>query len=305
VAPRSASTVMGALLAVSLGIQTHVQSAPPGGARVDPAVVPAGGAGCRHCGDMRCSPHGGACRAGHHADCRPGQCVPFCPVRPAQFGFYGTQWRRWPGSGVVPVSDLQDATPVEPPRLEVPGPDEESPRRLEEMAPEREGPASEPPEGDAAAEADGREEATAEVPTPDSQQPQPHVGVPNYFEETSSIELSPAPEPSPVAPTSASAPSASLDEVDIAPDATAEAFSAVVLPPLVRPPLAEPRPLPSMGSPRPLAQPATGDRGWRTFLRAPQAAVAPVHFAPEPAVPGAVSPGQSPAVPRAASPRGR
>jgi len=52
--------------------------------------------------------------------------VPYCPVRPQQFGFYGTQWRRWPGSAVVPVSGTRDAGPVSPPRSAVPGPGEES-----------------------------------------------------------------------------------------------------------------------------------------------------------------------------------
>jgi hypothetical protein len=56
--------------------------------------------------------------------------VPYCPVRPAQFGYYGTQWRRWPGAGVVPVSGFEDATPAAPPRLQVPGPDEESPQLI-------------------------------------------------------------------------------------------------------------------------------------------------------------------------------
>jgi hypothetical protein len=42
------------------------------------------------------------------------------------FGFYGTQWRRWPGSGVVPASNNEAATPARPPRAEVPGAEEES-----------------------------------------------------------------------------------------------------------------------------------------------------------------------------------
>ena len=52
--------------------------------------------------------------------------MPYCPVRPQQFGFYGTQWRRWPGSAVVQVSGTRDAGPVSPPRSAVPGPGEES-----------------------------------------------------------------------------------------------------------------------------------------------------------------------------------
>lgn len=89
---------------------------------VDAAVQPAGGAG-HACGPTGCKT---GCRHGHHRDCRDGACVPYCPVRPGTFGFYGTQWRRWPGSGVVPVSNEQASTPAKPPKSSVPGPDEES-----------------------------------------------------------------------------------------------------------------------------------------------------------------------------------
>lgn len=120
----------------------------PRAAIVDPAVMPAGGL-CRSCRD----PHCRGCRAGgphHHAGCRGGMCHPHCPVRPREFGYYGTQWRRWPGQGVVPVADIREATPALPPRSAVPGPDEESrgPNRNELPAPQ-EGiaplPAVEPP----------------------------------------------------------------------------------------------------------------------------------------------------------------
>jgi hypothetical protein len=47
-------------------------------------------------------------------------------VRPDVFGFYGTKWRKWPGEGVVQASNNEAATPVRPPRTEVPGVDEES-----------------------------------------------------------------------------------------------------------------------------------------------------------------------------------
>jgi hypothetical protein len=100
---------------------------------VDHAVVPAGGPRCPQCPGGRCRHGQGHHRArGHHPDCRHGMCVPHCPVRPSEFGFYGTQWRRWPGQGVVPVSAEQAATPMAPPRSEVPGPDEESPQRPED-----------------------------------------------------------------------------------------------------------------------------------------------------------------------------
>ncbi len=101
---------------------------------VDPGVVQAGGS-CRGCRDPHCS----ACRANHHhAGCRDGKCHPHCPVRPQEFGFYGTQWRRWPGQGVVPTAGIQEATPTLPPKSAVPGPNEESrgPRAGELPAPE-------------------------------------------------------------------------------------------------------------------------------------------------------------------------
>lgn len=85
---------------------------------VDHAVEPAGG-GCRACG-------GAGCRHRHTAGCRDGVCEAACPVRPGTYGFYGTQWRRWPGSGVVPASREEAVTPVKPPRSEVPRADEES-----------------------------------------------------------------------------------------------------------------------------------------------------------------------------------
>jgi hypothetical protein len=47
-------------------------------------------------------------------------------VRPDVFGFYGTKWRQWPGAAVVQASNNEAATPVRPPRAEVPGAGEES-----------------------------------------------------------------------------------------------------------------------------------------------------------------------------------
>lgn len=107
-------------------------SAPAGRLIIDHAVVPAGGGRCPHCPGGRCRHADGMHRSrGHHRHCRPGMCVPHCPVRPAEFGFYGTQWRRWPGQQVVPVS-ADAATPAMPPKSEVPAADEESPRRPDE-----------------------------------------------------------------------------------------------------------------------------------------------------------------------------
>ena len=102
--------------------------------KVDHAVLPAGGAAT---GQARCSQCQRAacpqCRlpdpqqhAHAHAHCQHGLCPAHCPVRPDVFGFYGTQWRRWPGSGVVQASNNEAATPARPPLAEVPGAEEES-----------------------------------------------------------------------------------------------------------------------------------------------------------------------------------
>jgi hypothetical protein len=93
---------------------------------VDPAIQQAGGISCTSCGPGGCRPLHGGQHHGHHAGCRDGVCVPYCPVRPQEFGFYGTQWRRWPGQAIVPVSAERDVAPVSPPRSAVPGAGEES-----------------------------------------------------------------------------------------------------------------------------------------------------------------------------------
>lgn len=66
----------------------------------------------------------GRCRQG---DCGKPGCPAHCPVRPDRFGFYGTQWRRWQGEGVVQAAHTEAATPARPPKSEVPTADEESP----------------------------------------------------------------------------------------------------------------------------------------------------------------------------------
>lgn len=119
---------------------------------VDHAVVPAGGIGCRHCGNHDCP-----LRHGHLDGCRDGLCAPHCPVRPAEYGFYRTQWRRWPGQGVTPASAERAATPVPPPPSMVPSADEESPLLPAEVPP--------PPEDESA---DG-----AAVPVPARDAPRP------------------------------------------------------------------------------------------------------------------------------------
>jgi hypothetical protein len=115
---------------VILGTVSAALAAPPmsrplaarPGTMVDPAVVPAGGAPCRHCGAEPCPVH----RA-HLTECRDGLCAPHCPVRPSQYGFYRTQWRRWPDQGVKQVGGEEAVTPVPPPKSLVPTMDEESP----------------------------------------------------------------------------------------------------------------------------------------------------------------------------------
>jgi len=97
--------------------------------KVDHAVTPAGGgqSRCSHCERPACS----QCRLAEgshagHRQCEHGLCPAHCPVRPEVFGFYGTQWRKWPGSGVVQASNNEAVTPARPPRAEVPGAGEES-----------------------------------------------------------------------------------------------------------------------------------------------------------------------------------
>ena len=66
----------------------------------------------------------------HSPQCRDGHCAPHCPVRPSHFGYYPTQWRRWPGQvGTAGAVDPAAATPVSPPRSVVPGLEDESPTR--------------------------------------------------------------------------------------------------------------------------------------------------------------------------------
>jgi hypothetical protein len=101
------------------------------GTRSDPAVTQAGGAHagpCGHCRRSACP----QCRLpgeGHgsvHGPCHHGLCPAHCPVRPDVFGFYGTQWRKWPGAGVIQASNQDEATPARPPKAEVPEAAEES-----------------------------------------------------------------------------------------------------------------------------------------------------------------------------------
>lgn len=179
---------------------TRAAAAPPSTAErssaiVDQAVVPAGGGGCQQCGPSGCR-HGHGSR--HHRDCRNGVCAPYCPVRPSTFGFYGTQWRRWPGQGVVPVSDERAMTPATPPKSEVPAADEESrgPKPSALPAPDEESAA------DAANDrADERSRLPADAPLP----PEPDAMPPE--------PPAPATQPSPEGPAESMNPDTELQEV--------------------------------------------------------------------------------------------
>ncbi len=126
------------------------------------------------------APHGRVERSADRCNgqCRDGQCgrpgcPAHCPVRPDRFGFYGTQWRTWPGAGVVQAAFTNAATPVRPPQSEVPSADEESPPAPEpEEAGGQEGDANVDaerlPSGD---EADGATPAPAIIPEPSAEEP--------------------------------------------------------------------------------------------------------------------------------------
>lgn len=126
------------------------------------------------------APHGRVERSADRCNgqCRDGQCgrpgcPAHCPVRPDKFGFYGTQWRTWPGAGVVQAAFTKAATPVRPPQSEVPSADEESPPAPEpEEAAGQEGDsnvdAERLPSGD---EADGAVPAPAIIPEPPAEEP--------------------------------------------------------------------------------------------------------------------------------------
>lgn len=123
-----------------------------------------------HCAAERCG----------HAGCRQGTCdVPgcpaHCPVRPASFGFYGTQWRTWPGQQVIQAAHTEPAAPVMPPKSEVPTADEESPvPGFELPAPAAEDPAAAAQEPTLLEPADS--ESTPRAPMAEEPAPLPGPG---------------------------------------------------------------------------------------------------------------------------------
>lgn len=166
-------------------------------ATFDPAVRPAGGHVCRDCapgGGRPCHPS-----HGHDRGCRDGVCVPSCPVRPVTFGFYGTQWRRWPGQGVVPASYDTAATPAVPPRSAPPTADQESPRV-------KAGDSGGSPT-DIPSRPRSRAGGPAELPEPSA--PEPSEVVPDVVNPPRAPEPAPLPESPPAArPRGPSAPDA-------------------------------------------------------------------------------------------------
>lgn len=118
------------------------------------------------CGDAPCT-HEHCGGDGHSACRREGceveGCPAHCPVRPASFGFYGTQWRSWPGQQVAQAAHAEPAAPVMPPKSEVPTAAEESPvPGFEEPAAETAAAETQPTDADAAGK------APAILPPPDA-----------------------------------------------------------------------------------------------------------------------------------------
>jgi hypothetical protein len=125
--PVSASEILGALPA---------KSVPPAIKKIPARERQHGNTcGCGECAAGK-QPHPDANRCdGRCANggCGKAGCPAQCPVRPDRFGFYGTQWRSWPGQGIVQASFTEAATPVRPPKSEIPDADEESPPSAPEL----------------------------------------------------------------------------------------------------------------------------------------------------------------------------
>ena len=112
---------------------------------------------------------------GHRCNgqCQGGGCPANCPVRPGSFGFYGTQWRAWPTQGAAETTGLSDATPVSPPKSEVPKLSEESLRQSPTGAEEPARPAGDDAgAGGAAGDANVEERPRELVPPPADVRPE-------------------------------------------------------------------------------------------------------------------------------------
>lgn len=108
-----------------------------GGFKVDHAVVPASGqqetrqrcTGCKRIACPLCR-GGDSSAAAHgleHGPCAHGLCPAHCPVRPDVFGYYETNWRRWPTATTTQATSPEAMAPAAPPRSQLPSVDEESP----------------------------------------------------------------------------------------------------------------------------------------------------------------------------------
>ncbi len=268
-----------------LSADTGPGGAAPGRGRVvDPAVVPAGGV-CTACGPAGCRHHAGGLH-GHHSGCRDGVCVPYCPVRPQQFGYYGTRWRRWPGQDIVQVSGAREAAPVQPPRSAVPGAGEESmaPRTLEPPMDAGQVPVDTDRNPAPPIPAETAPPAGREVPEPEpATQPEPD----------------PAPQPKPMPEPGPVPPPAPVIEPDPTPEPNPTPESG---------PTAQPEPAPKPEpKPAPKPEPAAEDEnlfevlsgsGWRAKRRFP-ASVSQATSPPGSVAPTAhVTPAESRGVPR-------
>jgi hypothetical protein len=175
----SSSEIMGALPPASLSAAK--QHAKPLVVLPRPALVrPVEHARAHEC-NGRCGKDG----------CGQQGCPAVCPVRPGEFGFYGTQWRTWPGQGMVKQAGYNEAaTPVSPPKSEVPTADEESPAADEEpVAPEPEAPAEKSQE----------DEAPEAKPLPPEEEARPSKPAAKPPAEETPAEETPATEKAPPA----------------------------------------------------------------------------------------------------------
>ena len=185
------------------------------------AVVPAGGviaarrasqcgnacgrADCQKCRGSKVCRHKGAC--GPEV---PG-CPAHCPVRPDRFGYYQTNWRRWPGQTVVPASFSDAAVPVSPPRSVVPGMDDEagSPAEDEQAGADT-----------GKAELPGPDEKGGNAPAFESVKPAPETAQPERAEVP---ETPPETPVEPAAPRKPAKPQEDLFEQSRAPQRSADA----------------------------------------------------------------------------------
>ena len=184
---KRAASARRATAASPSGVRQATGLGPVGG-----GVVQAGGEECGGCNRKECRPCGLKQRLHEplcNGQCGGGSgCPAHCPVRPSQFGFYPTTWRQWPGQQVRQVAHLDvEATPVQPPRSEVPTMNEES----------RGNPNIDPAEEKAAADANAAEESQQGTAGADGKSA---AAVDPESQRESAAALSKAFSPEPLAP---------------------------------------------------------------------------------------------------------